>query len=167
MQRKILGAGLLFLVTLFVGGCATILSGTSDDIRFDSDPPGALILIDGLERGRTPETLSIKRPGIGDTEVTLKLEGYEPRTFTLQKEFNAVSVLNLFGMVGWAVDVATGAVTRYSPRGYDLRLEPARASMDIKELQQDDSGRLIIPSVDTDNVTVIDSEAGVTLVFSK
>lgn len=167
MQRKCLGAGLLFLFTLYLGGCATIFSGTKDDIRIDSDPQGALILIDGLERGRTPETVTVKRPGIGDTEVTLKLDGYESRTFTLQKEFNAISVLNLFGMVGWAVDVATGAVTRYSPLGYDLELEPAGTSLNIEDLQRDETGRLIIPGANSDNVTVIDTKAGVSVVFSK
>lgn len=55
--------------------------------------------------------------------MTLKLEGYEPCTFALRDEFNVVSMLNLGGILGWGVDIATGAVTEYSPASYSMDLE--------------------------------------------
>ena len=67
--------------------CATIFTGTTDDVYINSNPSGAEIYIDGLKVGKTPATLTIKRPGLSDKEVVLKLDGYERRTFILKKSF--------------------------------------------------------------------------------
>jgi hypothetical protein len=53
----------------------------------------------------------------------MDLDGFHTRTFSLSKEFNAVSVLNLFGILGWAVDVATGSVMKYDQKAYSIELE--------------------------------------------
>lgn len=157
---------LLFFVTF--SGCATILTGTSDEVRIDSDPPGARIFIDGIERGQTPDTIEIKRPGISKTEVTLRLDGYEPYTFILQKEFNAVSVINLLNPLFWAVDVATGSVTRYNPKGYDITLdESSSQAVLLKDLPRDEAGRILLPETPQgkETLTLHDAEQGLRLVF--
>ena len=99
----------MFTAFIFTS-CATILTGTSDDITFNSDPAGAAIMLDGLKVGKTPATDSIKRPGFGNKEKTLRLDGYEDRTFMLQKEFNVMAICNLGGIPGWVIDILTGAV---------------------------------------------------------
>ena len=92
-MKKVVLMMIVFTAFVFTS-CATILSGTSDEITFNSDPGGASIMLDGLKLGKTPATVSIKRPGFGNKEITLKLDGYEDRTFMLQKEFNVMAICN-------------------------------------------------------------------------
>ena len=151
-------------VTAFLfTSCATILSGTSDDITFNSDPSGAAIMLDGLKVGKTPATVSIKRPGFGNKEITLKLDGYEDRTFMLQKEFNTMAICNLAGWPGWVIDIITGSVMKYSKTNYDLDLDPK--AFNLNELEKDQLGRYIVPDVLNRSVLVYDEEMGVEIYF--
>lgn len=126
MIRTLTALLCFFTVGVLSSGCATIFSGTSDRITIESEPPGAKIRIDGLDRGRTPATIKVKRPGLAVNVVTLLLDGYENRTFVLQKRFNAVSVLNLVCPLCWLIDVATGAVFKDDLRMYEIELDPKR-----------------------------------------
>lgn len=117
------------LTAFSLSGCATLFSGTKDTLTIDSNPSGASVLIDGIEMGRTPATFPLKRPGLGSKTVMLRLEGYEPRTFELQTDFNLVSILNLTNVVAWGVDILTGAVKTYSPKNYTITMERSRRAM--------------------------------------
>ena len=97
-MRSVLILGTLLMAGLLFAGCATLFTGTYDEVEIRSEPEGALIFIDGLEEGRTPAYLDIKRPGIGDTEVELRLDDYETRTFVLRKEFNTICARRLFAV---------------------------------------------------------------------
>ena len=117
---------LLITVSCFYfSACATIFSGTSDRITFESKPDGAKVYIDGLDEGTTPTTIRVSR-NFMEVDVSLKLDGYEPYNFKLKKEFNWVSILNLGDPLGWAIDIASGAFFKYRPRGYTLELEPKK-----------------------------------------
>ena len=62
---------IMLVCTAFIfNGCATLLTGTSDDISFASNPSGADIMVNGLKVGKTPATIKIKRPGFGEKEIT-------------------------------------------------------------------------------------------------
>ena len=63
----------MVVISVLINGCATILTGSTDIVYFDSDPEGARILIDGLKVGKTPATLTLKRPGFSDKEVQKQL----------------------------------------------------------------------------------------------
>ena len=143
--------------------CATILSGTSDDITFNSDPSGAAIMLDGLKVGKTPATVSIKRPGFGNKEITLKLDGYEDRTFMLQKGFNTMAICNLASWPGWIIDVVTGTIMKYSKTNYSVDLDPK--AFNLNELEKDQLGRYIVPDVLNRSVLVYDEEMGVEIYF--
>ena len=155
----------LALAGLVASGCATVFTGTHDEVTIRSEPDGAIIYIDGLEEGVTPATIDIKRPGITNTEVTLRLDGYEPRTFVLRKEFNAVSVINLACVLCWAVDVATGSVTKYRPQGYDVELEPDRQAYHMNDLPRDEQGRYLVPT--QGDQALVNLPHGLSLVFLK
>jgi hypothetical protein len=113
----------LFLMT----GCATIFTGTKDRIAFSSTPSGATIYKDGVEICTTPCNYRIKR-SINDTEVEFKLDGYETRLITLDKEFNLVSIINLGNLLGWGIDALSGAVMKYDRKSYDLKLSPEKSA---------------------------------------
>ena len=153
----------IVVISVFINGCATILTGSTDMVYFDSDPEGAKILIDGLKVGKTPATLTLKRPGFSDKEVLMQLEGYEDRRFILQKEFNAIAILNFGGLVGWFVDIGTGSVFKYSRKDYAMDLEPK--AYNIRELQKDKLGRLIVPN-NENSFFVYDEEVGYKILFN-
>lgn len=113
----------LFLMT----GCATIFTGTKDRIAFSSTPSGATIYKDGVEICTTPCNYRIKR-SLNDTEVEFKLDGYETRLITLDKEFNLVSIINLGNLLGWGIDALSGAVMKYDRKSYDLKLTKEKSA---------------------------------------
>jgi len=161
MKHNISILSAAFLGFLYCAGCATIFTGTEDEIYINSNPEGARIFVDGIERGVTPDYLYIKRT-IGDREITLELDGYEPRTFSLQKEFNPVSLLNLFVLPGFIVDAATGSIMKFQPKGYDISLDRT-LSLNIHDLEIDAQGKYIIPHRDGP-VAVTDDRSGITIV---
>ena len=153
---------IVFTAFIFTS-CATILSGTSDEINFTSDPKGADIMLDGLKVGKTPATVSIKRPGFGNKEITIKLDGYEDRTFMLQKEFNTMAICNLASWPGWIIDVITGSVMKYSKTNYDLDLDPK--AFNLNELEKDQLGRYIVPDIYKRSVVVYDEINDLKILF--
>ena len=133
-MKILLNIFIIILITIFGVSCASLISGTSQDIYINSNPEGATIFDGGLKVGRTPATITIKKSGLGDKEITLTLEGYERRTFVLRKSFDAVAILNLAGILGWAVDFATGAIMKYDRTSYDIDLDPK--AFNIEELEK-------------------------------
>ncbi len=118
----------IFLIALFLmTGCATIFTGTKDRITFTSSPSGATIYKDGVEICTTPCNYRVKR-SLNDTEVEFKLDGYESRLITLDKEFNLVSIINLGNLFGWGIDALSGAVMKYDRKSYDIKLSPEKSA---------------------------------------
>lgn len=160
MREFLVGVFLVLVLT----SCATLFSGSRDNITLNSEPPGAVIFIDGLEQGRTPATISVKRPGLGDRQITLKLSGYEDRTFTLQKEFNTVAILNIFMFPGFIIDIVTGAIMRYDPTSYTMELNPRGNTYNMRDLPQTADGSYVVPS-GGEQVVLMDYPTGLMVVF--
>ncbi len=114
----------LSFIVLFTSSCGTIFTGTKQNVMIKSFPSGAKIQVDGVDRGVTPATVSLKK-GFNGPVITLTKDGYEKYQFNPETTFNTVSILNLLGMIGWAVDAATGAMMKYDPKFYELELKPA------------------------------------------
>uniref|UniRef100_UPI004047F9B1 PEGA domain-containing protein n=3 Tax=Algoriphagus sp. TaxID=1872435 RepID=UPI004047F9B1 len=131
----------IFLIALFLmTGCATLFTGTKDRIAFASTPSGATIYKDGVEICTTPCSYKVKR-SLNDTEVEFKLDGYETRLITLDKEFNLVSIINFGNLFGWGIDALSGSLMKYDRKAYDLKLtqeksaslvQPSRIDIDTK-----------------------------------
>lgn len=117
----------LFLAVFMMTGCATIFTGTKDNISFSSTPSGATIYKDGVEICTTPCNYKIKR-SLNDTDIEFKLDGYETRLITLDKELNLVSIINLGNLLGWGIDALSGAVMKYDRKSYDLKLTKERSA---------------------------------------
>jgi len=149
---------LLTLATagLMLSSCATILTGSNDEITFNSNPNGAKILINGAEVGKTPAVVSVKRPGNKTTNVTFRLKGYEDRTFALQSTFNIASCCNGSNLLGWGIDFVTGALFKYDKTNYSMDLEPV--AFDIQDLKVDQDGNIIVPDVLNRTVLVVDKD---------
>jgi len=114
---------IIFLVFPFIiSSCATVFTGTKDTIFFNSSPEGATVYKDGLELCKTPCRIPVKR-SLTDVDIEYRLDGYEARVFTLDKEFNVVSIINLGNIIGWGIDAATGSLMKYDRKAYELDLK--------------------------------------------
>ena len=113
---------LLTLVAFVFSSCATLFTGTSDKIYFETDPSKAKVIIGGADKCNTPCTVKVKRSLDGET-VMLKKKGYETRMVELDQSFNVVSILNLTNLLGWGIDAASGSIKKYDTKSYNIELE--------------------------------------------
>jgi hypothetical protein len=123
MKNK-LSIVLLLGITLSTTSCATIITGTTDKITFNSTPEAAKVFHKGQEKCTTPCTVPISR-GLGKQMVTFQKEGFNDKEVKLTKNFNAVTLVNILigGAIGVGIDAATGSLTKYSPKEYTVELE--------------------------------------------
>lgn len=164
--------------------CATIFNGTSQEVKFESEPSGAAVMVGGVERGTTPATITMTKPGLSSKRVTFQKEGYEDRTIKLQKSFATTSILNIFGptLLGFGIDAFSGALFNYSPTRYKAELEQeggmssrnaesatktASAKWyNLDDLERDSDGDYIIPNHDHAASAVVDTDTGTIYTFS-
>ena len=129
----------LLLLSLTTG-CATVLHGTRQNVRVETDPPGATASAGG-QTVTTPGVLKLHRKET-NLEVVVEKEGYVTRQVILRRTGPNLTRANwAFGLVGGAatqsfvgvvalpvaalaIDYATGAVYRLEPSSIFLRLEP-------------------------------------------
>lgn len=166
-----------FTLSFLLTSCATIFSGTSQEVKFESEPSGAAIMVGGVERGTTPATVTLTKPGLSEKRVTFTKEGYEDRSLKLQKSFATTTILNIFGpwLIGWGIDAFSGAMFKYSPTQYNAELEQegmsSRSSSsstkvakakwyNLDNLEKNSNGNYIIPSHDRAASAVFDTETG-------
>lgn len=174
-MTRVLRAGTLLTLSLTfaLGGCATIFTGTDDTITFQSEPSGAMVMIDGVDRGRTPLTTSVNRD-VNSADVTYRLEGYETRTFELGQEFNMTAILSLFCFpLCPAVDLLSGALMEYDPTSYTLELvrrEGLETALDVDrvlfvhELERDALGLIRADRI-RPNVALVNSDTRQIAIF--
>jgi len=90
-------------------GCATILNGPTQKVKFDSKPPGATVYLDGKDIGLTPKLVILSR--FRSPRVRIEMAGFQPYELQLVREYNYTVVLN--NVVGFApilIDAATGSM---------------------------------------------------------
>jgi len=103
---------LVFASTL-LSSCATLLSGTSDRITFESEPPGAEVYVDGTNVGKTNSTIEVKRKYVSQRKIEYRLDNYEILYFEIKQKIDGKYWLNvLVGAVPMLVDIATGAALK-------------------------------------------------------
>jgi len=138
-MKKILLFVMLVSIGLMLQNCATVLSGTKDQITFKSTPPGATIFLNGKEIGTTNNSIIVKRKdgvskGFKSSKVTYKLEGYRDLTFkystTTAGAFWGSIACYALGIVPGAIftiiDLSTGASHKPKYSLYEKTLEPKK-----------------------------------------
>ena len=111
---------IMFIAFILATGCAGVINGTDQDMTFRSDPEGATIMVDGLERGKTPLTISLKKSQY--KTVTFKKDGYKDQSIELTKEMDTVAFLNIFWDLS-TTDAMTGALYEYKPGMYHITMQ--------------------------------------------
>ena len=116
---------------LMCSSCATIFTSSRQTVTF-TGKPGTTIY------DKSNKIASINEEGVGTakikkqlTEKTLmaKLNGYKTLPIVLSTTLNPVAILNLADIFGWAIDVATGKVCKYSEDVVEIgEMEPTSPS---------------------------------------
>lgn len=116
MTRKSISFAALIVLSLCFSTCATIIRGSNQKVVILSQPKVANIEIDGQDAGQTPffSKLERRRKHV----VRISLEGYEPYEITLNRKLNGWIFGNLLlgGVIGIAVDIATGSMYSLTPK---------------------------------------------------
>ncbi len=99
----------LFLLFSLTTGCATILQGSHQDIRVETDPPGATA-IGANQTITTPGALNFRRNAT-DLMVTVEKEGYVRCRVLLTRKENGTKWANLaLAPIGVALGVGIGSL---------------------------------------------------------
>jgi len=97
----------IFLVS--AGGCAKLIRGEEQTMKFETEPQGALVKV-GDKQLTTPVETKLKRKEKYD--VTVSKPGYQTVTFEMVANWDGVSMLSAplpGGSLMLATDTATGA----------------------------------------------------------
>jgi hypothetical protein len=111
---------------LMLGGCATLFSGTTDEIKFNANVPGVRLTIDKEYKGQLPLTVVQSRDFMHGQEFRVKLEapGYETQEFQLKRQFNWIALLDITSVpTSGGIDYYTGALMRFEPREYHVQMQ--------------------------------------------
>ena len=151
------------LFVLFLVGCATILTGTKQDISINSSPVNATVTVKTaggvpVFSGTTPATCKLPRKD--EYIVYVSMEGYKDQQIRIGHGINEWVIGNLVcgGIPGLVVDAVTGAMWKLDPQ--TIHIELVIAYNDGKSQRYailgvlDDEGRLrtlavpMIPELD-------------------
>jgi len=115
---KLLSLGAL----LCLEGCATLISGQTQEVTFTTYPPGASLAVDGRALGLTPIAVRLERGQYGETLLTKA--DMDSIDLHLTHSLNGWFWLNV-PVVGWLVDWASGAMWNIDPSRYYIPLQRA------------------------------------------
>lgn len=109
----------LLMITLYLTGCATILSGRNQTVTLRTNPPGARCEL--VREGRvigtvenTPGAVHLEKTK-HDIDVVCKKDGFSESRAYAESGTEGATFGNIIlgGVVGWAVDSASGSDNKY------------------------------------------------------
>lgn len=138
------------IASCFLGGCAAVVNGPTQEITFNSQPEGANVDFNGKVVGKTPLTMKLERKPLADSpdpKFTFTKDGYENVTIPITKKgctgcvvgngFLMVPTGILPGLTTTAIiEGSTGAYVEYSLNEYYALLLPKG---DIVNISQPDT----------------------------
>jgi len=115
----------LLLALFSFQGCATIFSGSYDEVDLSSEPKDATVLVNGKEEGTTPLTLRLKK----SKEYTIEFvkDGFKTKSLRMTYGLGAGWLILdiLSGLVGIIVDAVTGNWNSFDYDSYRAVLKKA------------------------------------------
>lgn len=113
------------LVLAATTGCATLFASGPAQIPVATNPPGAIVYVNGAPVGQTPTLLMLDSDL--PANVQIYLPGYQPVQMWRQKSISGWFWVNLLFWPGFIVDLATGNYQRYRDDGIAIGLVPSSA----------------------------------------
>ena len=124
-MRKVSLVPVLFLLSVYLCGCATILNGTSQKIPVSCEPAGTTVTVDSKNVYTTPVKLRLERRR--DHTLVFTKDGFDARTVNVMHVLSESVCGNmfLFGVLGWVFDMCAG--TQY-------KLVPDKVHVELKNI---------------------------------
>lgn len=139
---------LIIAAILSVGGCATVVRGTKDKVKFESEPTAAKVVVESVDKDKlgpfdctAPCSLKLKRNR--DWNVVFSLSGYKDAKGYLKSKPSGGGVVSGLGnalaggIVGMGVDAGTGAMHDLYPNPMKAKLAPLESSEDSSVIGSD------------------------------
>lgn len=133
---RLLSIVLCGFILVVSGGCATVMRGNRQEMKFQTEPAGATVTVDGTKY-TSPATVVLKRKEAH--EVVVSSPGYRTIQFRLESQWDGASLPNIIlpaGSLGFATDTAGGADRAF----YELAMirlqktdDPAAAPLVLRE----------------------------------
>lgn len=118
------------VLSLSLGGCATVTRGSTEEFKIRSTPPGASVKTStGFSCDATPCSLKLPRKNAFD--VTVSKQGYTAQTVHVRSAVSGGGAAGMAGnlvaggIIGMAVDGSSGAMDDLLPNPVDVTLEAA------------------------------------------
>lgn len=112
------------LALVALAGCASIISGRTQEVSFVSNPEGATVTVNGRIIGKTPLTVNLQKEK--GQSLVFSRDGY--KTLSMQLETNIDGWfwgnIVLGGLIGSTTDNVNGSMYKYAPSQYMVTLEP-------------------------------------------
>jgi hypothetical protein len=98
----------------FFQGCATVIQGPLQKVKFDSRPAGATLYVNGKKVGETPQLIVFSR--FQKPQVRFELQGFEPYELKMDNYaiWSAVEGNIMLGIAPIVVDAVTGSLYEMS-----------------------------------------------------
>lgn len=122
-MKKFLTISILAVFVFMLSSCALLFKGTSEEVRFGSDPQRAEVWVNGAKMGETP--ISLKLESKKTYTIEFKMEGFKSVTKSITNHVGAGWVVLdiLTGLVPVIIDAATGAWYNLDQKNVDAVLE--------------------------------------------
>ena len=117
-------------LALLLAGCATIVSGTKQDVRINSSPSTAHVKVERSDAGQMETVWEGTTPAVASLArkhtyvLTLSLDGYRPVEMGLAHGTNGWIWGNIVfgGLIGLVVDFSNGAAKTLKPDEIDVEM---------------------------------------------
>ena len=140
----------LLSTLILLSSCASILTGSSRSVLFETDPSGATVFVNGMEKGVTPTQIKVE----ADDRVDFRLDNYKERVVVMDSKFNLVAIINGFSLIGWGIDALTGSLQRVDTSYVKVDLDPdGIASSNLQNYL--DKGEIIDVKVNQDDKLIV------------
>jgi hypothetical protein len=146
------------LLSVALGGCATVINGTSQDYEMASKPEGAKVTLSNGQSCTAPCKISLKRRN--DLTATVELAGYKTEKVYIQSRTGGAGVGNILlgGVIGAGVDASNGSMNSLYPNPLNVKLAAEGSSEEAAILDKKD---VVIATVAAHNAKVMaDVEKG-------
>ena len=130
-MKKKLSIIAMVLTMMLSSSCASIISTSKRKVLFETDPPGAKVFVNGMEKGITPVQLKVK----AEDRIDFKLADYQEKIVVMDSKFNLVAILNGFSIIGWGIDAITGSLKRVDTKYIKVTLEQSEKSAFINYMK--------------------------------
>ena len=141
MKKSVL---LVLATTILLTSCASILTGSKRNVLFESNPSGAKVFVNGLEKGITPTNIKVRAAD----KIDFRLSDFNEKVVVMDSKFNLVAILNGVNLIGWGIDALTGSLKRVDTKYVKVELEKSN-SISVKNYLK--NGNITKIEINTDN----------------